>query len=47
MIKFVAKHLFNYRLSFKCPEDEDKEDWDIYWSDTSMQAERMAKMKPY
>jgi tubulin polyglutamylase TTLL6/13 len=26
---------------------KDLEDWDIYWTDNSVQPERIAKMKPY
>jgi len=25
----------------------DEEDWDIFWTDNSVQPERIAKMKPY
>jgi hypothetical protein len=67
VVRFVAKQLFNFRLSFKFEEaihhnggwsvltsdnmcqhpSKDTEDWDIFWTDNSVQPERIAKMKPY
>lgn len=64
VIRFVAKHLFNFRLSFKQLEDpvnpmtyehmvssqpsnKDAEDFDIYWTDSSVAVERISKMKPH
>ena len=59
IIRFVAKNLFNYKLSFKNrdisttnnwdydPNNDKNEDWDIYWTDCGILPERIAKMKPY
>ena len=66
VVRFVARELFNFKLSFKGVEDlnhggwnaltsenicqhpsKDLEDWDIFWTDNSVQPERIAKMKPY
>lgn len=58
VIRFVAKSLFNYKLSFKTQDikhmdnwdfdPSDKcDDWDIYWTDCGILPERIAKMKPY
>ena len=59
VIRFVAKHLFNFRMTFK-QQDVDQmdsgyydinshnnEDWDIFWTDAGVLPERIAKMKPY
>ena len=47
VVRFVAKHIFNYKLSFSSLDEEGGQDWDIYWTDTGLQPERIAKMKPY
>ena len=64
VVRFVAKYLFNYKLSFMSIDNEQLdcdfdsvikpssktihvEDWDIFWTDTSVQSDRIAKMKPY
>lgn len=59
VIRFVAKSLFNFKLSFKNreiqnanswdydPSNDKSEDWDIYWTDCGILPERIAKMKPY
>ena len=59
VIRFVAKSLFNFKLSFKNheisnasnwdydPLNEKYEDWDIFWTDCGILPERIAKMKPY
>ena len=50
IVRFVAKHIFNFKLSFK-PIDyntefnpkapEAPEDWDIFWTDSSVQPDRI------
>ena len=59
VIRFVAKNLFNFKLSYKNQdpgqmdnwnyENEGRlnDDWDIFWSDAGIQADRISKMKPY
>ena len=59
VIRFVAKSLFNYKLSFKNreatngnsweygPSNDKNDDWDIYWTDCGILPERIARMKPY
>ena len=58
VIRWVAKHLFNFKLSFKQQEVDQmesgypehggtSEDWDIFWTDVAVLPERIAKMKPY
>lgn len=57
VIGFVAKSLFNFKISYKKQEIEEmdsnsyqqdqNEDWDIFWTDAGVLPERIAKMKPY
>ena len=59
VVRFVAKSLFNFKLSYKNQdvgsmdnwnyENEGRlnDDWDIFWSDCGILPERIAKMKPY
>lgn len=57
VIRFVLKHIFNFKLSYKQQTVEEmesgyemtagNEDWDIFWTDTGVLPERIAKMKPY
>lgn len=57
VVRFVLKSLFNFKVSYKKNEVEDmdsgftndfnNEEWDIFWSDTAIVNERIAKMKPY
>lgn len=57
VIRFVAKSLFNFKISYKKQEIEEmdnnsyqldqNEDWDIFWTDGGVVPERIAKMKPY
>lgn len=58
VIRFVAKSLFNFKLSFKNQEVQNmnnwdlephhvEADWDIYWTDCGILPERISKMKPY
>ena len=58
VIRYTAKHLFNFKLTFKQQDVEqmesgyvdqpgNNEDWDIFWTDNGVLPERIAKMKPY
>ena len=59
VVRFVAKNLFGFKLSYKNQDVEQMdnwnydqqtshaEDWDIYWTDGGVLPERIAKMKPY
>ncbi len=53
VIRFVAKSLFNYRISTANVDIEigaassHEEDWDIYWTDGGVQPERLNRMQPY
>jgi tubulin polyglutamylase TTLL6/13 len=58
VVKFVAKRLFNFKCTFKQQDVEnmdsyaidvanEKDDWDLYWTDGGVLPERISKMKPY
>ncbi len=59
VVRFVLKNLFNFKLTYKQQNVEDMEsgfvdlgqggsdDWDIFWTDSGVLPERIAKMKPY
>jgi hypothetical protein len=55
VVRYVAKTLYNFKLTFKQQEVEqmesgyvdNSEDWDIFWTDNGVLPERIAKMKPY
>lgn len=57
VVRFVLKQIFNFKLSYKQQSVEEmesgyemtagNEDWDIFWTDTGVLPERIAKMKPY
>ena len=58
VVKFVAKSLFNFKISNKKQDVDDMDnfsyelgsghdDWDIFWTDAGVLPERIAKMKPY
>ena len=34
-------------MEFKLNDDQDKTDWDLYWSDVGVQPEQISKIKPY
>jgi tubulin polyglutamylase TTLL6/13 len=58
VVKFVAKSIFNFKCTYKQHDVEnmdihaldfpnEKEDWDLFWTDAGVLPERVAKMKPY
>lgn len=51
ILRYVAKEVFNFRLSnfnhiANEPLDE-KNEWDILWTDNGVTVDRLYKMKPY
>lgn len=43
VIRHVASKMLNYKLS----TDEEDDKWDIFWTDTAVQPEKLSKMQPY
>ena len=46
VVRYVARKVFNMRLSYKANIDDNPE-WDICWSDGGVQPERLMKMQPF
>lgn len=42
-MRHVGKKLLKWKLSF----DENDDSWDLFWADTSVLADKLARMKPY
>lgn len=51
VVRYVAKNLFNMRLSAYSQSNKDcydeKHEWDILWTDNGVTVDRLYKMKPY
>lgn len=43
IVRHVAKKVFGWKLSY----EEDNEDWDIFWTDSAVQPEKLARMKHF
>jgi tubulin polyglutamylase TTLL6/13 len=42
-VRHVAKKIFGWKLSY----EEETEDWDVFWTDSAVQPEKLAKMRHY
>ena len=50
MVRYVARSMFKMRLSganFSGDPDNPNDEWDIFWTDGSVQCEKLYRMKPY
>ncbi|OMJ92632.1 hypothetical protein SteCoe_4642 [Stentor coeruleus] len=43
IVRYAAKKLLGWKLSY----DEDTDEWDVFWTDSAVQPEKLAKMKHY
>jgi tubulin polyglutamylase TTLL6/13 len=43
VVRKVGRKAFNWKLSY----DAESEEWDMFWTDSAVQPERLARMKPY
>lgn len=43
VVRKVGRKVFNWKLS----TDPESDEWDIFWTDSAVQPERLARMKPY
>lgn len=43
VVRNVGKKAFNWKLSM----DSESDDWDVFWTDSAVQPERLARMKSY
>ncbi|OMJ76805.1 hypothetical protein SteCoe_23741 [Stentor coeruleus] len=43
IVRHAAKKILGWKLSY----DEDTDEWDVFWTDTAVQPEKLAKMKHY
>jgi hypothetical protein len=50
VVRYVARSMFKMRLSganFSGDPDNPNDEWDIFWTDGSVQCEKLYRMKPY
>lgn len=50
VVRYVARTLFKMRLSnaqYHPEYDDQKDEWDIFWTDNQVQVEKLYRMKPY
>lgn len=43
IVRHVCKKIFNWKLSY----EEESEDWDVFWTDSAVQPEKLARMHHY
>ena len=43
VVRHVAKKIFKWKLSY----EEESDEWDVFWTDSAVQPEKLSKMKHY